>query len=29
MMQPWRGYVAVFVALYLLAHLTVLVISAW
>lgn len=29
MMQAWGGYVAVFVALYLLAHLTVLVISAW
>lgn len=29
MMQPWRGYVAVFVALYLLAHLMVVAISAW
>jgi len=28
-MQAWGSYVAIFVALYLLAHLTVLVISAW
>ena len=29
MMESWGGYVAAFVALYLLAHLTVVVISAW